>query len=221
MRRIFVVLLIAAVAALFCLAAASLGPAWAQIVSGERAVSKPVVLGSIAVLAAPFLTAYVVRFERRVRVEGRAQLAALERLYPGSVIFTAQAVPETAAGLTRLRTLAGASGPAVRADHRPLTVTVSRYDVSVWEGRHEPRRLALIPARVVVQVSLAGTPVLVGLDKRKMLPSVGFWLRDGSRLVLPALVVRPRVVKPGVEEVGAIAHAAARALHTVQPYSLP
>jgi hypothetical protein len=216
MRRIYVVLIALMAVLLVCGGAALLGSRWAQIADGSRPVREEDVLASIAILFAPFLAVYLVRFERRVRVDGRGQLAALERLFPGAVIFTTQAVPETATALTRIRGLQGMPGPVVRADHRVLTVTVSRYDVSVWDGRHEPRRLVLIPARDIVGVSPAETPVIAGLDRQRMLPSVAVWSGNSERLVLPMLVVRPRVVKPSAQDVAAVVDRIGQTLQIAQ-----
>ena len=213
MRRIYIVLLGIVLAAIFCAAAAALGSTWAEILNGDRAVRMRDLLATVALIAVPFVAAYLVQFERSVRVDGRAQHAALVRLHPGAVIFTTQAVPETTAALNGIRGLVGAVGPKVKANHRPLTVTVSQYDLSVWEGRHEPRRLVMIPARDIGQISYAETPIVSGVQRQRMLPSVGVWSTSGGRLiVLPVLVVQPRVVKPSVDDVRAVVGEVGRAL---------
>ena len=212
MRRILVVLLGVVIALLICAGAASLGSTWAEILNGDRVLRIRDVLTSVAIIAFPFLAAYLVRFERGVRVDGRAQHTALARLHPEAVIFTIQAVPETARGLDGLRALAGVAGPRVKADHRPLTVTVNQYGLSVWEGRHTPRPLAMILAHDIGQVSYAETAVVAGFARQRMLPSVGVVTTSGSRLVLPVIVVQPRVAKPGADDLRAVVGEVGRAL---------
>jgi hypothetical protein len=212
MRRIYVVLLGTVLALLICAAAATLGSIWAQILNGGRTVRIRDMLASVALIAFPFLVAYLVKFERRVRVDGRAQHAALARLHPGAVIFTTQAVPETARGLDGLRALAAGAGPRVKADHRPLTVTVNQYGLSVWEGSHKPRPLAMILAHDIGQISYAETPVVAGIGRQRKLPSLGVWSTSGSRLVLPVIVVQPRMMKPSADDVRAVVGEVGRAL---------
>ena len=212
MRRIRPVLLALLGAGVLGSATALLGSIWADILYGRRGVQYTDVIGSLAILGVPLLTAYLVQFELRIRIDGRAQLAALERQYPGAVVFTTQAVPATTAELDRIRALAGADGPTVRADHRALTVTVGQYDVSVWAGRHEPRRLALIPVRDIALVSTGATPITEGLTRQRLLPSIVVWLTSGERLLLPVLIVRPTVVKPTFDNVHAITFAINRTL---------
>ena len=212
MRSIYMALLGIVVALLICAGAAALGSTWAEILNGDRVLRIRDVLASVALIAFPFLVAYLVKFERGVRVDGRAQHTALVRLHPGAVIFTTQAVPETARGLDGLRALAGVAGPRVKADHRPLTVTVNQYGLSVWEGRHEPRRLAMILASDIGQIAYMETPIVSGIQRQRMLPSVAVWSTSGSRLILPVIVVQPRAMKPSVDDVRAVVGEVGRAL---------
>jgi hypothetical protein len=212
MRRIYLVLFGVGLVLLFSAGAAFLASTWAQVVNGDQAVRIRDVLASVALIAFPFVAAHLVKFERAVRVDGRALHTALVRLHPGAVVFTTQAVRETATALDDLRGVAGVTGPGVKADHRPLGVTVDQYGLCVWEGKHEPRRLAMLLARDIGQVAYTETPVVAGVPLRRMLPSVGVWSTGGIRLVLPVIVVQPRFSKPGVDDVSAVVGEVGRAL---------
>lgn len=197
------VTLLAAIAAL-CWATATLAAAWPEILRGERIVTYPELAGTLAVLATPFVIVYLVRFERRVAIAGRAQHDALTRLFPDAVIFTTQAFPETVSTLDGIRRFSGSEAPRLKADHRALTVTVTHSDLSVWDGLDAPRRIAMIPAREIGATTFAGAAVLVSPTKTRMVPAVGVRLRSGARLVLPVLVVSPRAVKPTEDDVRAV-----------------
>jgi hypothetical protein len=212
MRRIYGIALLLALFAAACWVAVVLAGTWSEILRGERAVRYPDLLGTVAVLLTPFLIVYLVRFERRIGIAGRAQHEALGRLFPGTVMFTTQAFPETVATLGNIRRFSASQAPQLKADHRALTVTVTPSDLSVWDGLDAPRRIAMIPTAEIASIGYAEIPVLAGLSKSRIVPAVEVRSHTGGSLLLPVLLVWPRTVKPTPDDVRAIVASASSRL---------
>ena len=199
-RRVATLLLVVMLLA-FVAAVPLLLSTYAEAARGERTLSFREVLGGLAVVAAPVLVAFVVRHTRRSRSLVRLQREALLRMMPNAVLFDTWAEPQTVAALNRLRAATGGEAP-LRADHLPLTVSVTQNDVSVWGGGGSPRRVLTIPAGGVVTVqSQPVSRVVPGTGKtvaRQAVRLLFQWHGRITELTLPVLIVTPLFTQASV-----------------------